>query len=88
MNLEKFSNEEKINNQIVSNISKDKGISKKYKIFPSNKEREFLNYFNTVEGLINDKEIKYIRFVGKKLLTNEETNKIVNDRIADYVLFF
>lgn len=85
MGLEKSSNEDNINNQSVSSISKDKGISKKFKIFPSNKEREFLNYFNKVDGLINDKEIKYIRFIGKKLLTDEETNKIVNDRIADYV---
>ena len=85
MGLEKSSNEDNINNQSVSSISKDKGISKKFKIFPSNNEREFLNYFNKVDGLINDKEIKYIRFIGKKLLTDEETNKIVNDRIADYV---
>ena len=85
MGLEKSSNEDNINNQSVSSISKDKGISKKFKIFPSNKEREFLNYFNKVDGLINDKEIKYIRFIGKKLLTVEETNKIVNDRIAEYV---
>jgi hypothetical protein len=74
-----------VNNQSFSFSNKDKGISKKYKIFPSNKEREFLNYFNTIDSSINDKEIKYIRFIGKKLLTNDETNKIVKDRIEEYV---
>jgi hypothetical protein len=78
-------NGDSINNQSFSSISKDKGISKKYKIFPSNKEREFLNYFNTIDSSINDKEIKYIRFIGKKLLTNDETNKIIKDRIEEYV---
>lgn len=54
-------------------------------MFPSNKEREYLNYYNTIDGIINDKEIKYIRFVGKKLLTADESNTIINDRISEYV---
>lgn len=61
-----------------------KGIAKKFKNFPSNKEREFLNYYNTVDTTIKDKEIKYIRFIGKQLLTDEEVNKIINDRIREY----
>jgi flagellar biosynthesis regulator FlaF len=61
-----------------------KGLSKKFKNFPSNKEREFLNYFNNVDGLIKDKEIKYIRFVGKKLLSNGEINLIINERIREF----
>jgi hypothetical protein len=64
--------------------SPQKGISKKFKNFPSNKEREFLNYFNSVDGVINDKEIKYIRFIGKKLLSEEQINKIINERIKEY----
>ena len=85
--IEKTSNHtENINNQSFSSSSKDKGISKKFKIFPSNKEREFLNFFNTIDSCINDKEIKYIRFVGKKLLTSDETNKIINNRIEEYVV--
>jgi hypothetical protein len=61
-----------------------KGISKKYKNFPSNKEREFLNYFNEVDNLIKDKEIKYIRFIGKKLPTNEEVNQRISERIKEF----
>jgi hypothetical protein len=67
-----------------NNSNSPKGISKKFKIFPSNKEREYLNYYNFVDNSIKDKEIKYIRFIGKKLLTNEQTNKIINDRIREY----
>jgi len=68
--------------------AQDKGLSKKFKIFPSNKEREFLNYYNRIEGTIKDKEIKYIRFPGKKLLTEDETNKISKDRHEAIVLTF
>jgi len=62
------------------NSKDEKGLAKKYKIFPSNKEREFLNYYNQMEGIIKDKEIKYLRFPGKKLLTEDETAKILKDR--------
>jgi len=69
--------------QSLISITSPKGISKKYKNFPSNKEREFLNHYNTVDSIIKDKEIKYIRFIGKPLLNNDETNKIINDRIKE-----
>jgi hypothetical protein len=61
-----------------------KGISKKYKSFPSNKEREFLNFFNLIDNIIKDKEIKYIRFIGKKLPTNEEIDMRVSERIKEF----
>jgi hypothetical protein len=60
-----------------------KGLSKRFKAFPSNIEREFLNYYNNIETIIKDKDIKYIRFVGKPLLNNDEINKIVSERIKD-----
>ena len=66
----------------------EKGLAKKYKIFPSNKEREFLNYYNQIEGNIKDKEIKYIRFPGKKLLTEDESRKILKDRHEEIVNIF
>lgn len=39
-----------------------------------------------MEGLIKDKEIKYLRFPGKKLLTDDETNKILKDRHDEIVI--
>jgi hypothetical protein len=66
------------------NTSSPKGIAKKFKSFPSNKEREYLNHYNLVDGIVKDKEIKYIRFIGKEILTNEEINKIINDRIKEF----
>jgi hypothetical protein len=71
-------------NKTTKTLDSPKGLSKKFKNFPSNKEREFLNYYNSVEGVINDKEIKYIKFVGKKLLGDEQMNKIINERIKEY----
>ncbi len=67
----------------ISISSSPKGISKKFRNFPSNKEREFLNHYNAIDSIIKDKEIKYIRFIGKPLLTNEETNTIITERIKD-----
>jgi hypothetical protein len=80
----KISSPSKTLKSTTESQSPQKGISKKFKNFPSNKEREFLNYFNSVDGVINDKEIKYIRFIGKKLLSEEQTNKIINEKIQEY----
>lgn len=80
----KISSPNKTLKSATDSQSPQKGISKKFKNFPSNKEREFLNYFNSVDGVINDKEIKYIKFIGKKLLSEEQTNKIINERIKEY----
>ena len=57
-----------------------KGITKRFKYFPSNKERAFLQYYNQVDQLIQDKEIKYIQFKGKKLLTLDEKSEILRYR--------
>lgn len=66
-----------------TSISQSRPVSKtlgKFKDFPSNIEREYLNFYNNAENLIHSKEFKYIRFVGKKPLTEEEINKINSDR--------
>lgn len=66
-----------------TSISQSRPVSKtlgKFKDFPSNIEREYLNFYNNAENLIQSKEFKYIRFVGKKPLTEEEINKINSDR--------
>ena len=39
-----------------------------------------MNHFNTIDSIIKDKEIKYLRFIGKPLLKMDETNKIINER--------
>jgi len=65
-------------------LSSPKGIAKKFKNFPSNKEREFLNHFNSIDSIIKDKEIKYIRFIGKPLLNDEETKKILSERLKEF----
>lgn len=39
-----------------------------------------MNHFNTIDSIIKDKEIKYLRFIGKPLLKIDETNKIINER--------
>lgn len=80
----KISSPNKTLKSVTDSQSPQKGISKKFKNFPSNKEREYLNYFNSVDGVINDKEIKYIKFIGKKLLSEDQTNKIINERIKEY----
>jgi hypothetical protein len=68
----------------IKNIqTSPKGMSKKFKIFPTNKEREFLNYYNSTENIIKSKDFKYIQFIGKKLLTTPEINKIIKDRIKE-----
>ncbi len=72
------------NTKALNTNSPEKGLSKKYKNFPSNKEREYLNYFNAVDTSVKDKEIKYIRFIGKELLTVSEIDKIVKNRISEH----
>ena len=76
--------EEEKNNDVLSlNKTESRPVSKtlsKFKDFPSNKEREFLSYYNTAENTIQSKEFKYIRFIGKKPLTEEEIEKINNER--------
>lgn len=52
----------------------------KFKDFPSNKEREYLMFFNNSENVIQAKEFKYIPFIGKELLTENEIKKIIKDR--------
>lgn len=71
-----------MNNSISAQLS-PRGIAKKYKNFPSNKEREFLNYFNNIDTIIKEKDIKYFQFIGKKLLTEEESNRLLNERIRE-----
>jgi len=78
-----------INNSIMTNtmagtLQKEGTFTKKFKSFPTNKEREFLNYYNQIETTIKDKEIKYIKFIGKKLLTDDQTNKIISERIKEF----
>ena len=60
-----------------------KGLTKRFKYIPSNKEREFLKYFNHIEEIIKSKEIKYNRFVGKPLPTSEEKNAIMKERLDE-----
>ena len=67
---------------VVESRPQSKTLSK-FKDFPSNKEREFLNYYNSAEHTIQDKEFKYIRFIGKEPLTEEQTQKILNERNDD-----
>lgn len=67
---------------VVESRPQSKMLSK-FKDFPSNKEREFLNYYNTAEHTIQDKEFKYIRFIGKEPLTAEQTQNIINERNED-----
>jgi hypothetical protein len=55
-------------------------LSKKFKGFPSNREKEFLNYYNDTEKLIKDKDIKYIRFIGKELMTDYEVSDVLSTR--------
>lgn len=59
-------------------------FSKKFKSFPSTKERDYLQYYNSIETTIKDKEIKYLKFIGKKLLIDEQTNKIISERIKEF----
>lgn len=59
------------------------GLVKKFKEFPSNKEKEFLSYFNTTDKNVKEKEIKYIEFVGKKVLEDQEVLKIVSDKTTE-----
>jgi phage-related protein len=59
---------------------RESALSKKFKNFPSNKEKDFLTYFNEIDTLIKDKDIKYIRFIGKEALTEEELNHINSTR--------
>ncbi|MCQ2818369.1 MAG: hypothetical protein MJ252_13970 [archaeon] len=74
-----------LSNSMVEPPSRSQSATKskmleRYKDFPSNIEKEFLNYYNEAENIINDKEFKYIRFVGKKPLTKEEEDQIKADR--------
>jgi hypothetical protein len=55
-------------------------LSKKFTGFPSNREKEFLNHYNTIETLIKDKDIKYIQFIGKELMTPEEIENVFSAR--------
>ena len=55
-------------------------LSKKFKNFPSNKEKDFLNYFNNIDSIIKDKEIKYIRFIGKEPMTSQDIEEVLKNR--------
>ena len=82
--LDDFNKTNTQNNLNVSNASDitrpESKILNRYKDFPSNKEREFLNYYNDIDNVIQAKEFKYIRFIGKEPLTEEENNKLLNER--------
>ena len=82
--LDDFNKTNTQNNLNVSNASDitrpESKILNRYKDFPSNKEREFLNYYNDTDNVIQAKEFKYIRFIGKEPLTEEENNKLLNER--------
>ena len=82
--VEEEKNNDDNKTQVLSqNKTESRPVSKtlsKFKDFPSNKEREFLSYYNTAENTIQSKEFKYIRFIGKKPLTEEEIGKINNER--------
>lgn len=83
----KFVNNNDTHHHVISNNNdnthenmKESTLSKKFKSFPSNKEREFLNYYNNIDELVKEKDIKYVSFIGKKLLTDSEILDIVNER--------
>jgi len=79
-----YNNNGNTNNTSIVPIAKDGIFSRKFKSFPSTKERDYLQYYNQVESTIKDKEIKYLKFIGKKLLTDEQTNKIISERIREF----
>ena len=79
--------EESIGNDITRPESK---ILNRFKELPSSKEKEFLQYYNNNDEKIQAKEFKYIRFIGKKPLTEKETKDLLDERntalknIVDY----
>jgi hypothetical protein len=49
-----------------------------------------LNYYNNIDNIIKDKEIKYIRFIGKEPMTSEDIEEVLNNKIKEkneYLLF-
>jgi hypothetical protein len=73
-----------LNKSSKSLMNKSQNFAKKFKSMPSTVERDFLRYYNQTENKIKDKEIKYIQFIGKKLLKDDQINRIIKDRIKDY----
>ena len=47
------------------------------------KEKEFLDYFNKIDKLIKDKEIKYIKFIGKRLWDSKEELLVKYERYKE-----
>lgn len=83
-NLISQNNKNNFENQELSIANKSSSFNRKFRSFPSTKEREFLNYYNQIESTIKDKEIKYLKFIGKKLLTDDQINRIVSERIKEF----
>ena len=80
----KENNEQNQNTLMNNNSRNEKGLAKKFKAFPTTKERDYLQYYNQIETIIKDKEIKYLKFIGKKLLNEVQINKIISDRIKEF----
>ena len=80
----KSKGQEDLNESNASDLTRPESkMLSRFKNFPSNKEREYLNTFNDVDGIIKAKEFKYIRFIGKEPLTEEQSNKILDEREKD-----
>ena len=76
--------QEDLNESNASELTRPESkMLSRFKNFPSNKEREYLNTYNDIDGQIKAKEFKYIRFIGKEPLTEEQSNKILDDREKD-----
>jgi hypothetical protein len=76
--------QEDLNESNASELTRPESkMLSRFKNFPSNKEREYLNTFNDIDGQIKAKEFKYIRFIGKVPLTEEQSQKILDDREKD-----
>ncbi len=75
-----LTNQSIVPKQTIRIETKESSLSKKFKNFPTNKEKDFLSYFNEIDTLIKDKDIKYIRFIGKKTLTEDKLNEIYTNR--------
>ena len=61
--------QEDLNESNASELTRPESkMLSRFKNFPSNKEREYLNTYNDIDRQIKAKEFKYILFIGKKPL--------------------